>query len=427
MKRKIVFFIILIFLLLNCAGSNGTYFTLIPIEKEIELGKIYIFPSIDQYEGLYPEKEVQKYISSIGYKLSSYTSRKLPYKFYIVNSSQINAFALPGGPVLITRGLFLILDNESQLIGVLAHELGHINYRHHVKILEKNIALGLLLQIGSVFLPQNLTGELLFNLGKISVALLRLKFSRDQEREADKFAVLLAIKTGYSPQGMLEVLQKFKKMEKTHPPEWLSTHPLPETRIKELKIYLSTLKPSGYLIKDTQKFHKIKKLVLKTKKSYEYVDKGKKVFKKEKFDIAEKLFLKAVKLYPKNTVAHTYLSFIYLKKKNLQKAKKHIDMAIKYDPQFYTANLLGGIIYFELNNLSEALALFEKSKELIPYKGVSYYYIGRIYEKRKNYDLAKNYYKKALELGPKDSKWYKDCQNRYNRLIYLNDNRPFTF
>ncbi|RKX60008.1 MAG: hypothetical protein DRP29_03525 [Thermodesulfobacteriota bacterium] len=293
--------------------------------------------------------------------------------------------------------------------------------------MEKNIALGLLLQIGSVFLPQNLTGELLFNLGKISVALLRLKFSRDQEREADKFAVLLAIKTGYSPQGMLEVLQKFKKMEKTHPPEWLSTHPLPETRIKELKIYLSALKPSGYLIKDTQKFHKIKKLVLKTKKSYEYVDKGKKVFKKEKFDIAEKLFLKAVKLYPKNTVAHTYLSFIYLKKKNLQKAKKHIDMAIKYDPQFYTANLLGGIIYFELNNLSEALALFKKSKELIPYKGVSYYYIGRIYEKRKNYDLAKNYYKKALELGPKDSKWYKDCQNRYNRLIYLNDNRPFTF
>jgi len=412
-----LFFIFFISICIFCK-SNNAFFTFISEEKEVKLGKLYIPSFIDKFEGLYPEKKVQKYINHLGLKIAKVTERKVPYKFYVVNSNIINAFALPGGPVIITRGLFLQLDNESQLVGILAHELGHINARHHIKFLEKQLALSIIFQIGSLLVPQDLTGEILLQLGQISASLLTLKFSRDQEREADKYGFLYTFKAGYSPQGMIEVFEKFKKLEKIRPPEWLSTHPLPESRIRETKKYIATFKPTGILIKDTQRFHKIKKLILTTKNSYEYVEKGKKAYKNGYIIKAKNYFKKALKLYPKNTIALIYLAKINLKENNLKIAKNYIKSALKYDPNFFTSNILAGIIYFKLKNFNTALRFFEKGKSLIPFNGISYYYTGRIYEKKGNLVLAIKNYKKALDLGPKNETWYKDCWYRYNKLRY---------
>jgi len=416
--RLLIFFVLIFFFTSSCTPSNSNkpFFTLISEEKEVELGKLYIHSYINEFEGLYPEKEVQKYINSLGLKIAKHTQRKVPYKFYVVNSGIVNAFALPGGPVVVTRGLLLQLDNESQLAGILGHELGHINARHHVKFLEKQLALSIFLQIGNLFAPQDLTGEILLQLGQISTSLLTLKFSRDQEREADRYGLLYAFKAGYSPQGMIEVFEKFKKLEKKKPPEWLSTHPLPESRIKKTKEYIATFKPTGILIKDTQKFHKIKNLILKTKKSYSYVEKGKKAYKKIGFNEAKNYFKKALKFYSKNTIALIYLAKIEMEENNLTAAKNYINSAIKYDPDFFTANILAGIINFKLKNFETSLKFFEKAKSLIPFNGISYYYTGRIYEEKGRLNLAFKNYEKALELGPKNETWYKDCYYRYNKL-----------
>ncbi|MFN3568236.1 MAG: M48 family metalloprotease, partial [Caldimicrobium sp.] len=147
------------------------FIKLISTEKEIELGKLYTPSSIDEFEGLYPEDEVQSYIKSLGEKLARQSPRQMPFQFYLVNSEIVNAFALPGGPVVITRGIFLTLENEDELAGILGHEIGHIERRHHASFIEKQFALSLILQIGSLILPQNLTGEALFQLGKISAGL----------------------------------------------------------------------------------------------------------------------------------------------------------------------------------------------------------------------------------------------------------------
>lgn len=410
------FFIILVVSSCTTSNSNKPFFTLISEEKEIELGKLYTPSSIDEFEGLYPEEEIQNYINNVGLKIAKLAERKVPYKFYVVNSAIINAFALPGGPIVITRGLLLQLDNEAQLTGVLAHELGHINARHHVKFLEKQLALGMLLQIGSLIVPQDLTGEILLQLGQISASLLTLKFSRDQEREADKYGFLYTFEAGYSPQGMIEVFEKFKSMEKTRPPEWLSTHPLPESRIRETKEYIATFKPTGVLIKDTQRFQEIRTLLLKTKESYDYAEKGKEAYKDKNIAEAKNLFEKALELYPKNTIALVYLAKIEMDEGNLNKAEEYAKSSLKHNPDFFTANILSGIINFKLKNFETALNLFEKSKNLIPFNGISYYYAGRIYEEKKNFSLALKNYDKALELGPKDANWYKDCYQRYNNL-----------
>ena len=418
---RIITFLILLFFTFfinSCTTSNSNepFFTLIPEEKEIELGKLYTPSSIDEFEGLYPEEEIQNYVNNVGLKIAKVAERKVPYKFYVVNSGIINAFALPGGPVVITRGLLLQLDNESQLAGVLAHELGHINARHHVKFLEKQLALSMLLQIGSLLVPQDLTGEILLQLGQVSASLLTLKFSRDQEREADKYGFLYAFEASYSPQGMIEVFEKFKKMEKKRPPEWLSTHPLPESRIKEVKEYIATFRPTGILIKDTQKFQEIRKLILQTKESYDYVENGKKAYKDGKKEEAKNLFERALQLYPKNTVALIYLAKLEMEEGNLNKAKEYSEHSLKYDPNFFTANIISGIINFKLKNYESALKFFEKGKSLIPFNGISYYYAGRTYEEKGNFNLAFKNYEKALELGPKNEPWYRDCYYRYNKL-----------
>lgn len=414
------FFILFLLLLfsLSCSShqSNGFSLRIISEEKEIELGKLYLPASIDEFEGLYPEEDVQLYINVLGKKLAQRTQRKMDYQFYLVNSGVVNAFALPGGPVIITRGIFLTLEDEDELAGILGHELGHIERRHHARFVEKQMALNLLLQIGAIILPQNLSGELLFQLGRVSAGLLSLKFSRDQEREADEAAFILLINSGYSPEGMLKVFERFKKMEKTRPPEWLSTHPLPESRIKDWQSRIAQYRPTGSFIKSSTKFEEIRRNLLQTKPSFDECEKGKRAYKERDYERAERHFQKALELYPKNVPALIYLAKIHLKEKNYSSARDYAFRALKFNPELFSAHYLCGLSEFGLNNWERSLAYFEKAKKLIPFEGSAYYYAGRNLENLGRINQAKENYKKALEIGPKDAPWYEDCYRRFYRL-----------
>ncbi|MCS7150466.1 MAG: M48 family metalloprotease [Caldimicrobium sp.] len=414
---------LLLFLLISlstiCCSSyegNGFPLKLISEEREIELGKLYLPASIDEFEGIYPEEEVQNYLSSIGKRLSQKAQRKMDYHFYLVNSNIVNAFALPGGPIVITRGILLTLEEEDELAGILGHEIGHIEKRHHARFVEKQLAMNLILQIGSFLLPQNLTGEILFQLSKVSAGLLSLKFSRDQEREADESAFFLLINTNYSPEGMLKVFERFKKMEKSRPPEWLSTHPLPESRIKSWQEKIAQHKLTGPYIKNTAKFDEIKKMILQTKPSFDEFEKGKKAYKERDYEKAEKHFEKALELYPKNVPALIYLSRINLKERDYPSARDYAFRALKLNPELFSAHYLCGLSEFGLQNWERSLAYFEKAKKLIPFEGSVYYYLGRNLENLGRLTTAKDNYQKALEIGPKDAPWYEDCYRRYNRL-----------
>lgn len=410
------FLIFIFFLILLPQKEGNSFFKFISEKKEIELGELYIPSAIDEFEGLYPDEDVQRYIQGIGEKLAHKSQRQMPYRFYLVNSGIINAFALPGGPVVITRGIFLTLENEDELAGILGHEIGHIERRHHAKFVEKQFALSLLFQVTSLLLPQNLSGEVLFQLGKVSLGLLTLKFSRDQEREADESALNLLIKTGYSPEGMLKVFERFKKMEKNRPPEWISTHPLPESRIKGWQEKLEIIKPSGFFIKNTPNFDKIKERLLATAPSFEEVEKGKRALKEKDFEKAKKHFQRALELYSKNVPAYLYLSKIYLKEENFTLSRDMAFHALQLTPELYSAYYLCGLAEFYLQNWERALTYFEKAKKIIPFKGESYYYSGRTYEKKGEFLKVKENYKKALEIGPKDAPWYQDCYNRFQRI-----------
>ncbi len=414
---KLILIFILLLFISGCASSSGPHFHLISEQEEIRLGELYTPYYIDQGEGLFPEKEVQDYVRKIGEKIAAVTPRRLPYKFFVLNSGEVNAFSLPGGPVMITRALLLHLHSESELAAVLGHELGHINARHYERFLEKRLTLNLLLVITSMLLPDSTTGEVLWRLENIGASLLTLKFSRDQEREADRYAMIFTCRAGYTPYSIIEVFKTLKKLEKERPPEWLSTHPLPETRIKEAQRFLQSFNCSSGRKKDSTEFHRIKNIILKTSASYKLVKKAEKAYKKRDIEGAYSYLNRALSLYPKNTLAALLLSILYVKDKRYEKAKNYALLCLKYDPNWFSANIVAGITFFYQKNYFQAETYFKQAKQLIPFKGISYYYLGRIAEIQGNYIEAINYYQKALKLGPKNEYWYKDCYRRYSRLI----------
>jgi len=415
MKARFLILIFTVFLI-SCASSTSSSFTLLPERKEIEIGQSYVPVAIEEFDGLYPQEEVQDYISKLGNTLVKHTYRRLPYKFYLVNSEQVNAFALPGGPVFITRGLLLELENESQLVGVLGHELGHINARHHARFLEKMVALNILLGIGSVLLSDKPYGQALIQFGQIGGMLLALKFSRDQEREADKLGIEFTIKAGYDPNGLIEVFHIFKRLEKNRLPEWLSTHPLPESRIKENTQFIKSLSISGTLIKDSEEFHKIRRAVLSTKPSFEEFSRGKKLYQEGNKDLAYRHFLKSVELWERNYVAMLYLSLILLEYGKLDESFKYANRAYATVPNVFSTNYVMGLVQFKRGQYRESIRYLEEARRLIPNYPDVYYYLGRNWEALGDRRKAFENYKTAVELSGGKRPWELDARERLKRL-----------
>ena len=186
---------------------------------------------------------VQKNVQDLGSYLvrSYYGEERAPFRFdfHVVNLDVMNAFALPGGKIFVFRGLMEDVESESELAGVLSHEIGHVVARHGTKNISRSLAYQSLLAAGAAVVGQ--TNEDLasyaYLAGNIGLSLSLLKHSRDYEREADWIGLHNIYKANYNPQGMVTVFQRFEQetKEKGQPPAlFLQSHPAPEERQKNV-------------------------------------------------------------------------------------------------------------------------------------------------------------------------------------------------
>ncbi len=183
--------------------------------------------------GEYDDRELQSYVSELGRRLAEKSHRpNLQWTFTVVDSPAINAFALPGGYVYITRGILPYLDDESELAGVLGHEIGHVTARHAAQQYTRQAEAGLGLAILSIFVP----GTRPFtDLSSTGLSVLFLKHSRDDELEADRLGVEYGSSLGFDPAGVprfLTTLERVHAQSERGVPNWLSTHPDPGSRVK---------------------------------------------------------------------------------------------------------------------------------------------------------------------------------------------------
>jgi len=176
---------------------------------------------------------LQAYVNRVGRWIALQSERpELPWRFAVIDTASINAFAAPGGYVMLTRGLYEILDNEAQLAGVLAHEIGHIVRRHHVTVLQKSAALS----AGAQLAQRDNRSAIINNMIGTGAEVFARGLDKNAEYEADAIGVVLAARAGYNPFGLVDVLQKLAARGTADGSLALlfKTHPLPGDRLTQL-------------------------------------------------------------------------------------------------------------------------------------------------------------------------------------------------
>ena len=235
---------------MSCATNPATgrrQLILMSEQEEIALGK-QSDAEIRQQMGVYDDRAVQQYVDRIGQRLARQSFRPdLPWTFTVVDEAAVNAFALPGGYIYITRGIMPFLRNEAELAGVIGHEVGHVDGRHSVDQYSKQVLTQGALAGASVFLPkwQGALGA-----GSIAAQLTFLKFGRDAELEADKLGVNYASGGGWAPRAMEGVLGTLGRLdaaqgERRGVPNWAMTHPPAEDRVIKIQDAVSEAAAKG--------------------------------------------------------------------------------------------------------------------------------------------------------------------------------------
>ena len=235
-KSFAILFLILtlfLFLLPACAVNpvSGSHeIMLYSTDQEVAMGR-KAHPQVLKEFGYYDNRKVQAYVAAVGNRVGRHCERRdITYHFTVIDSPIVNAFALPGGYVYVSRGLLAECNNEAQLAGVLGHELGHVNARHNMKRLQSAVGMNILVAaVGAATgssLWQNVSGQIM--------GLLSQKYSRSQEREADKLGTRYMTLAGYDPRQMSAFLQRLRELH-SHEPSGLeaimASHPLTSERV----------------------------------------------------------------------------------------------------------------------------------------------------------------------------------------------------
>ena len=213
--------------------------------EEIEMGRQAHEEILATVE-LYDDPELQAYVEDLGMEIAATSERPhLPWSFKVVDDPAVNAFALPGGYVYITRGLLTHLDSEAELVAVLGHEVGHVTARHGVNQASKQMLAMAGVGIGiAVFVDPDLE-DLAGVAAGLGMSLLFLKHGRDDERQADDLGLRYVVRTGHDPRRMpdlFSVLEGVGQVEGVgRLPSWLSTHPNPGARRERIQQEVAAL------------------------------------------------------------------------------------------------------------------------------------------------------------------------------------------
>jgi beta-barrel assembly-enhancing protease len=239
-------------------GSGINFYSL---EKEIALGK-QLAQEVERQAKVVNDPVIAEYVNRVGQNIVRNSDAKVPFTIKVLDTEEVNAFALPGGFFFVNTGLILKADSEAELAGVMAHETAHVACRHGTRQATK----GELAQIGmiaaSMVVPWGWTGYAAMQGARLAIPMGFLAFSRAQEREADFYGLQYMYKAGYDPEAFVDFFEKLQGMEKKKPgsiAKVFETHPMNEDRIKAAQAEIQKdLPPRPEYVVDTSEFEMVK-------------------------------------------------------------------------------------------------------------------------------------------------------------------------
>src|ERR1700732_4216559 len=239
----------------------GKGMNLYSLEREISLGKS-LAQEVERSSKLIDDPVVTEYVNRVGQNLVRNSDARVPFTIKVIDSDEVNAFALPGGFFYVNSGLILRAQEESELAGVMAHEISHVTARHGTK----NASKGELMQLATIPLmllgPVGCAGYGIYEGLNIAIPLTYLKFNRDSEREADFLGLQYMYKAGYDPNAYVTFFERIQADEKRRPgtiPRVFSTHPPTPERIENAQKEIARILPNRpeYIV-TTSEFDSVK-------------------------------------------------------------------------------------------------------------------------------------------------------------------------
>lgn len=409
MKRfKTAVLLLVILVLLPCfPGLPSPCHASFTIDDERKLGKEF-YEKLAHKGALVENRKVNRYLNELG---TSLTERNTPspfdFTFSVIRDSGINAFATPGGYVYVYSGLIEIAENESQLAGVLAHEIAHVKARHIAKIIEKsqkvNIATLAAILAGAFIGGGGEGSAAITGFSLATAASLNLKYSRDHEEEADYFGMDYLVSTGYDGRGMLDFLKIMRQYEyySNSVPSYFLTHPGTSDRIRYLDGLLQTRYKKRGATSILTEFGRVKTLLTLEDDD---VDSQRRYFEerlKERSDDIEGLY---------------GIAMVEAKQGKTGEALDYFTRALNLAPNDPDILRDLGITYFNAGKADDARSSLQKAHAIDPDDMETVLYLGRSADVLNDHAAALGYYQTYRKENPGDDSIYYNLAMAYGKM-----------
>ena len=386
--RHLIFFFLSFFLFSIFLPSSSSAMT---IQQEQEMGD-KIVQEIRKSMPLVQEPSANEYINRIGNRvLKTMEAQPFNFQFFILNIPEINAFSVPGGKIFVNSGLVLLVENEDELAGVIAHEIGHSVARHVAKRSEKGQKISLA-ALGAILAGILMGGQAAGAIATTTVAASQaalLKFSREDEDEADYLGLKFMERAGYDPMGMITMMKKLSREEGPaagKPPAYLLTHPAAEERMASLEIQMSRSPKEKEPAKTSGNLKRIQTRL---------------VVEEQGTALAVSYFENWLKRKPDDPEAFFGLGLAQKRMGALDRAIENFAKAANLSPQDGEIARELGAAYLLKANFSEAQQSLELARTLSPADAMTHFYLGRLYLEQKRTDEALAAFLRAKELDPR--------------------------
>lgn len=357
------------------------------------------------------DPELTAYVEGVGDRLASKARRndELEFEFSILNDSVPNAWALPGGKIVINRGLLVELGSEAELAAVLGHEIVHADAAHGARAQSK----GMLTQAGAVIsmvilgstIDDQAAREVAMIVPALGAQMLTQKYGRDAERESDEYGMLYMSEAGYDPQGAVELQETFVKLSEGRNSDWLSglfaSHPPSRERVENNKKTASSLPGGGETGIETYRSRTA--YLRRLQPAYEAYDEANKALKEDKISLAQEKLNTALSLEPRESLFHDLQGDIYALNKDHRRALKSYEKAISLNPGFFYGYLRKGQMEYQLDRYQPARGSLGTSLEMMP-TAEAHYLLGMMDKKSGKLDSASEHFKMAAQSESESGK-----------------------
>ncbi len=357
------------------------------------------------------DPELTAYVSGVGDRLAAQARRKdeLEFEFSVLNDSIPNAWALPGGKIVINRGLLLELESEAELAAVLGHEIVHADAAHGARAQSK----GVLTQAGAV-ISMVILGSTIDNASAREVAmivpalgaqLLTQKYGRDAERESDEYGMRYLSEAGYDPQGAVELQKTFVKLSEGRNQDWVSglfaSHPPSQERVRNNEKTAASLPEGGEV--GRERYRQKTAYLRRVQPAYEAFDEANEALQEDNLAMAQEKIERALAIEPRESLFHALQGDIHALEKDHGKAARSYERAISANPELFYGHLRKGQMDYRLDQKSSARSSLDRSLELLP-TAEAHYLLGMLDKESGNMNAAVEHFRTAAQSQSESGK-----------------------